>query len=161
MTHIWYVQMLSNQNFDWKIYFKNYLFTSSLFHTSHLEKPKLKSSKAWDLKRFLTFCSRILSLHIVYFHPSNVFTECKFLISYMWERQLWPSAFGFDCICSASPLCYHVWVWRALIDASGKGSMLLFFVHTEWKSEYKWCISCLDLIWWLLSILVHQRVVSH
>lgn len=135
MTQVWYVQVLSNQNFDWKIYFKNYVFASSKFHMSHLEKPKLKSNKAWDLKGSLTLCIRILSLCITYFHPSNVFIECKFLTLHMWEGLLWASAFGFDCVCSASPLHYHVWVWRALTDSSGKGTMLLLFVHTEHKSE--------------------------
>lgn len=82
----------------------------------------------------------------------------------MWEWLLWTSAFGFGCICSDSPLCYHVWVcrlWRTLRDASGKSNMLFLFVYTEQNSEYKWCISCLDLICWLLPILVHQRVVFH
>lgn len=72
-----------------------------------------------------------------------------------------------------------LWVWLHLLSQSSlqphvglqtvksakgcfwKGSMPLCFVHTEWKSEYKGDISCRDLSWWLLPVLVHQRVVFH
>lgn len=58
---------------------------------------------------------------------------------------------------SAPQLCVGLQTVASTEGCRGKAAGFSA-LDTERKSEYKGDISCLDLSWWLLPVLVHQRV---